>query len=861
MRTSKKIVSLVLAVLMVASMMVVGTVVASAASVYVDNAADLITALQNNGDTVYLSNNITLGEDAIEIPAGVKVTLRLNSKTLDLNGKIIKVNATAKLSVYGAGTVTTTNKIMDNYGEAYFASSATFRTTTGNSVAMDNYDGSKMTFSGGKLYANAYGVRVYKTAKFIMDSSNSEIYTEAEAFAICGNGSSGNGGYEITISSGKVTSVNDIAIYHCNNGTLNISGGTITGATAVYVKGGATNITGGKFVATGAQQDYNPYSNGAYPTGEAIVFEQHPSYAGLTPNGSNISGGTFTAEGDGVTSAVGSYAKGNTELVPETGFITGGTFNKPVDESLCDDSFSATQNADGTYSVANDYDASVEGTNYAAFADAAAAAAGVKDITLLRKIADPYVLAVGETLKVAKNGFTITVKAPDYYYVTNTTANGVTTYGTAVADYEYTNVNGVKSYGKFSTTTISGSGTYKLLNDVSLTGRLTPGILASNVTLDLNGKTLTSTASDEAILLSRAGSAASHNTYTIKNGTVVAAGDGVDLLANYADLTLEDVDIVANGVFGVVTNGTKTGNNITATDSSITAGKLGIYKPSNGSLTLTDTDVTGKTAVYVKSGDVTIDGGTFKGTGDAADYAYNGDGANITGDAVVIDNCGYPGGAPTVTIIDGVFESDNAEAVASYVKQDDPTQTGSFAPVEGFVAGGTYSSDVTDLCAPGLISQEIGDEQFVIVAFTTDGKADIRGLQQKATGVLTGNDINTQGLRVVTEVDRDWLDEVAEDYGYVVAKTTGLDQAQANFANLTKDGGNGQKTISCKGSENNIPGLGEDYVTLAVNGMKVDDQFAARFYVVFNGVTYYANYVNTGTYTGIIGTYEDIMNG
>jgi hypothetical protein len=882
MRTSKKIVSLVLAVLMVASMMVVGVVSVSAASVYVDNAADLITALQNNGDTVYLSNNITLGEDAIEIPAGVTVTLRLNSKTLDLNGKIIKVNATAKLSVYGAGTVTTTKKIMDNYGEAYFASSATFRTTTGNSVAMDNYDGSKMTFSGGKLYANAYGVRVYKTAKFIMNSNTSEIYTEAEAFAICGNGSAGNGGYEITISSGKVTSVNDVAIYHCNNGTLNISGGTITGATAIYVKGGATNITGGTIIGTGAKHDYDPYGNGAHPTGEAVVFEQHHSYAGLTPNGSNITGGKFQTTGEGVTTVVGSYAEANYNLTAETGFITGGTFNKPVDETLCADNFSNEQNADGTYSVANDYAASVEGTNYETFAEAVAAAGGVKDITLLRKIADPYVLTAGETLKVAKNGFTITVNAPAYYVVSSSTAGGVTTYTTAAAKIEVTKANGTVSYTN-SLSLLNGDGsTVKLLDDFTTTSQINCGssmYTDCEVTLDLNGHTLYVNSSIRNACIT----VLENNTLNVKNGTISmtptsSSKDNGISVDNGSTLNLaDDVTIIASGVsgvsvfdgstlntaanissdndFAIATNGTDSGNTINITGGTITSNDVAIYFPSGGDLTISDANVTGATALYVKGGNVTINSGTFTGNGNAADFTHNGNGCDATGDAIVVENCSYPNGAPQVSILGGTFESDNADAVASYA------YGASNDPVEGFIAGGTYSSDVSDLCAPGLISQEISDEQFVIVAFTTDGKADIRGLQQKITGVLTGNDINTQGMRVVTEVDRAWLDEVADDYGYVVAKTTGLDQAQANFTNLKKEGGNGQKVISCVGTENNIPGYGEDYVTLAVNGMKVDDQFAARFYVVFNGVTYYANYVNTGTYTGIIGTYEDIIIG
>ena len=65
---------------------------------------------------------------------------------------------------------------------------------------------------------------------------------------------------------------------------------------------------------------------------------------------------------------------------------------------------------------------------YALFEKAVKAANG-EVITLLDDIDAPYVLSVGETLKVKKNGHSLTVKAPDYYTVSATTdSDGVTTY-------------------------------------------------------------------------------------------------------------------------------------------------------------------------------------------------------------------------------------------------------------------------------------------------------------------------------------------------------------------------------------------------------------------------------------------------
>jgi hypothetical protein len=64
------------------------------------------------------------------------------------------------------------------------------------------------------------------------------------------------------------------------------------------------------------------------------------------------------------------------------------------------------------------------------FAEAAAAAGGEKVITLLDDIDDPYTLAVGEILKVARNEKALTVKAPEDYVlkISDPDAEGVITY-------------------------------------------------------------------------------------------------------------------------------------------------------------------------------------------------------------------------------------------------------------------------------------------------------------------------------------------------------------------------------------------------------------------------------------------------
>ena len=114
-----------------------------------------------------------------------------------------------------------------------------------------------------------------------------------------------------------------------------------------------------------------------------------------------------------------------------------------------------------------------------------------------------------------------------------------------------------------------------------------------------------------------------------------------------------------------------------------------------------------------------------------------------------------------------------------------------------------------------------------------------------------GNDINTKGVRIIVKADKDFLG-TCSDYGFVVAKYTGNKaQADLDFSVLNTTSGNGQKVISCKDSVNSGLGLGENYVTLAVNNMNSGDKVVARFYYVKNG-TFYSTYKS---YDGILATY------
>lgn len=120
---------------------------------------------------------------------------------------------------------------------------------------------------------------------------------------------------------------------------------------------------------------------------------------------------------------------------------------------------------------------------------------------------------------------------------------------------------------------------------------------------------------------------------------------------------------------------------------------IGIYYPNTAELNIKGGTISGATGVYVKSGKTTVTGGTIIGTGAKDDYKFNGNGADATGDAFVVDTCGYPGGDPVVEIKGGTFKSENAAAVGSYFGNT------AEKALTGFITGGSFSSDPTKYAA------------------------------------------------------------------------------------------------------------------------------------------------------------------
>ena len=235
-----------------------------------------------------------------------------------------------------------------------------------------------------------------------------------------------------------------------------------------------------------------------------------------------------------------------------------------------------------------------------------------------------------------------------------------------------------------------------------------------NVTLDLNQNTITAEA-EEAIAIN-----AANITLTVKNGTIEnfvegSYSDGVYAYKESNNLTLTFENIVLKSrTQGLAVQGLTSNSNVNIVNSNITSTEgLGIYyPPKSGTLTISDSEITGVTGIVVKGSNLVVNGEKtiISGTGPNVDpetyYTGATDGSSTlteTGDAVYVES-GYNDRDISVSISGGHLHSKNAKAVRMFVKNGENTS----AKREISVTGGTFSSDVSAYVAKGYVQNENG---------------------------------------------------------------------------------------------------------------------------------------------------------
>ena len=326
------------AVIAVNGMLTVKAAVARIGNVNYATIQEAVDAAQA-GEVITILKNVTL-EKTVHITAGKKVTIDLNGKTIDFNPAVW---------VYGAANSGTALLTVDFGGDLTIDDTSAEKTGTidGSANVNDVYGAVMMTAKGDNPENG--------TAKLTVNGGT----LIGGYAAIAGNKDRDN--TEIVINGGIVKAYNStiyatVGIEHPMNGKLTINGGTIMGMDGISFRSGTLIINGGTIIGTAPSTTFDDdgYWDNDFGacTGLAlqIVNRANSNSANETPS-VTINGGEFISENAG--SAIGSYAgyKGATPDTQIVGFISGGSFNKPVAENLCADGFIPVPDANGNYVV------------------------------------------------------------------------------------------------------------------------------------------------------------------------------------------------------------------------------------------------------------------------------------------------------------------------------------------------------------------------------------------------------------------------------------------------------------------------------------------------------------------------------
>ncbi len=366
--------------------------------------AEALDALAANG------GSLQIAEDADSEALALTETLTIAANTtIDLNGKSLTSTADPAIHVTG-GTLTLTGEgfitapgVVIQQGTK--SAGLTTKVVVAEGVTLssfrtegEDWDGDNVVLLYGKATLESAGV----------------LLTYSKGYAAI-QGSGGDAGAEtaITITGGQVVNNGDVAIYQPQKGTLTITGGVISGSTAIYAKAGTISISGGEISGTGDKNAYGENHDGCGSTGDALVVDTTAGYADLSVS---ITGGAFTSDN---AEAVASYAgAGQTAATGIVKADATATFNTDVSD-LCEAGYKTEAIAEGVYGVVEDpaygMVAQVGEDYYATLAEAIENATAGQAITLLAGVTINSRLDIAQNVTIDLNGQTIAETMEDQF--------------------------------------------------------------------------------------------------------------------------------------------------------------------------------------------------------------------------------------------------------------------------------------------------------------------------------------------------------------------------------------------------------------------------------------------------------------
>ena len=639
-----------------------------------------LTAINNApaGSTVVLLKDRTEKSSGPQIEKDV--TIDLNGKNLTLSS--MTVNKGGNLTIKDSGTGGTYNGLGANYsiyvreGGIFNLESGTLTnssTASGTSNVVVRVEGgtaatpvaSTANIKGGKIQSTGTPVFVCDPGATV-NVSGGDLVGSGLA-CIAGNGTEGMGGTTINISGGTLTAkpYDDTSaacgIYHPNEGTLTITGGTINvnNGVGVLMRGGEMTMTGGEINATGDATRTGSVGDTNQKIGVCgVIFDRDANYPAVATTKIKIDG---EAKVNGAKAAVELINDNNVADAKSAFKLKGGTYSSDVSALLDENSVAEERN--GVYVVTTYY-----------------AQVGEKKYTTLQEAADAA--TAGQTVKVLND--------------VDMTTDGNLTVNEGkdiVLDMNGHSIKGANAYNK--NILVYGKLTLKDSNENS-TGKIysedpyKSGVDRALIYVDRNGEFVMESGHINTVLPNSVANGQyavgsfGNSTVTINGGTIEG---GYAAITGFGD-PKDNTTITING-----------GTLICPMD-------YAIYHPQPGKLTINEgaTIYGGGGAICMRRGELEIKGGvlTSKGGGDTGSW---GDGTGNMGNAAL--NFSKPYGNVKATITGGTI---TAEGDAVLIDAQ-PTEG---KEVSLAISGGTFSSDVSKYCAAGFTATPNADGTYGI---------------------------------------------------------------------------------------------------------------------------------------------------
>ena len=254
--------------------------------------------------TSTLSGNLTIDSGTINCKGKYGIKIVPNSSLVINDGTVVGkrylIYNDGNFELNGGLIHAKTGLTIQNRAGSLFTMNGGTVTTDVDYQAVNLHGNCKAIINGGEIHAHkegtdyqGNGITLYKNTELIVNGGLISTYGNA----IMGNGSisgtSDGSNAKITITGGTIISSNGAAVYNPQyNGETLITGGTLTGTSAIEVRSGKVTIEGGTFNGT-FPYVVTDFANGTSTDGAAVAIAQHDT---KKPIDLTIKGGNFNAE-------------------------------------------------------------------------------------------------------------------------------------------------------------------------------------------------------------------------------------------------------------------------------------------------------------------------------------------------------------------------------------------------------------------------------------------------------------------------------------------------------------------------------------------------------------------------------------